>query len=536
MLRGLERTPVLTQDGVVLSARVRKDLRTLASALGPSAGTIERAWKRRLKIVFGDEKLDQPKQRALAAINPGASIALIESGKLDDFFENVEYHARRLAKLDVSHRSVLASVAEYEKAMLPSLKKAFPGDHDKYQSALDHLYFSIKLILNNAFYHVRDLEATAFYDVLQDQLETLRVKDLLQRVLETLTRTFRANGGVIVLLDGAGRKLEVKAWKGMSASLAECFAAEVGDGLAGQVAAGGQAAVIVNAARDERVRSKRIRDRFHSLWAVPLALRGKVTGVIELGFAHEYHCLPREMKLFEAIAERCALAIDKAQLVEELHEREEQIRQLGEHMMKVEEEERKRISRELHDEVGQSLLVVRLYLEMIESMLPGENEAARTKLDETRTVVEGVIVEMRRLISALSPSVLQVLGLPASIRQFVKNLGRTFPGSVKLRMSQVEELPEGTKIMMYRLVQECFTNAVKHSSAHNVSVQLGRVNGCVRMRMQDDGVGFDLDEAAKKRESFGLAGMRERVALLGGDIDIQSKPGQGTKVSIAIPV
>ncbi len=536
MLRDLERTPVLTQDGVVLSKRVRKDLRKLALALEPSAGTIERRWKRKLSAVFADDAPDKARRRALAEINPGPSLHLIAAGKLDDFFENVEYHARRLAKLDVSHKKVLDSINEYERAMHPSLKRAFPEDHEKYHSALDHLYFSIKLILNNAYYHVRDLEATAFYDVLKDQLETLRVQDLLERVLDTLTRTFRANAGVIVLLAEGGEKLEVKAWKGVTASLARCFAAKIGSGLAGQVAESGRTEVIIDVADDKRINSKQIRDRFNSIWAVPLAVRGKVTGVIELGFAHEYHCLPREMKLFEAIAERCALAIDKAQLVEELHEREEQIRRLGEHMMKVEEEERKRISRELHDEVGQSLLVVRLYLEMIESMLPEENEAARTKLDETRTVVEGTIVEMRRLISALSPSVLQVLGLPASIRQFVKNLSRTFPGSVKLRMSQVDRLPEGTKIMMYRLVQECFTNAVKHSSAHNVTVQLGRVNGCVRMRMQDDGVGFNLGEATKKRESFGLAGMRERVALLGGDIDIETEPGEGTSVSIAIPV
>jgi len=105
-----------------------------------------------------------------------------------------------------------------------------------------------------------------------------------------------------------------------------------------------------------------------------------------------------------------------------------------------------------------------------------------------------------------------------------------------MRMTDVEDLPEGSKTMMYRLVQECMTNAVKHSGAGNVSLQLSQRAGAVRMKMQDDGVGFDLAEANRKRESFGLAGMRERVALLGGDIDIQSAPGKGTKVSIAIPV
>ena len=158
--------------------------------------------------------------------------------------------------------------------------------------------------------------------------------------------------------------------------------------------------------------------------------------------------------------------------------------------MRVEEEERRRISRELHDEVGQSLLVVRLYLEMVQNSLPPEQKVLIDKLDEARRVAEGTIGEMRRLISALSPNVLEELGLGASIRQTVKNFGRTFPGRVRVRMSNVESLPKGTEIMMYRLVQECISNAVKHSNAQNVNLQLARRNGCVSLRMQDDGARF----------------------------------------------
>lgn len=534
MLRELERTPVLSPDGLVLSRKNLKEIRNLADRLGPLAEATEANWLRRLPKIFGKAP-NGSLLRALAEVNPGAGLPALAQGKADDFFENVEYHSRRLAKLDVPPSKSLASLAEYQKALLKQLKSKMPDQVDALKPALDRLYFAIELTLNDAYYQVRDLEATAFYDVLQDQLETLRVKDLLNRVLETLIRTFRASGGLIVLAPEPGsEQLQVKAWKGMRERLARCFDARFGEGLIGEVAAAGTPEAIVDVASDPRTRSAQIRKAFSSLWAVPLAVRGEVTGVVALGFSHEYHCMPREMKLFEAIAERCALAIDKAQLLEELREREERIRKLGEHMLNVEEEERRRISRELHDEVGQSLLVVRLSLEMIQDSMD-ESSEARAKLGETRKVVEDIIVEMRRLISALSPSTLQMLGLPAGIRQFVKNLSRTFPGRVKMRMSNVDDLPDGSKTMMYRLVQECMTNAVKHSSATNVSLDLSRRNGTVRMRMQDDGVGFDLAEANRKRESFGLAGMRERVALLGGDIDIQSAPGKGTKVSIAIP-
>jgi signal transduction histidine kinase len=535
MMRDLERTPVISQDGAVLSKKVQRDIRRLASRLKARGTVIEKRWRRKAQAIFGKD-LDPPRLRALTAINPGSWWGLLAQGRINDFLEQVEYHGRRLAKLDVAPKKVLASVQESEQALMPELKTLFPTDEAEYYSALDHLYFVVKLTLNDAYYQVRDIEAKAFYEVLQDQLESLSVQDLLYRVLDTLMRTFRAQGGLILLKEPETNRLVVKAWKGLEEPLAQRFETTIGRGLAGSIARRGKPVVVVDVENEPLTKDPEIRKAFKSLWGVPLIVRGKVTGVLELVFSQEYHCLPREMKLFEAITERCALAIDKAQLTEELHEREEQIRALGEHMMRVEEEERRRISRELHDEVGQSLLVVRLYLEMVQNSLPPEQKALIDKLDEARRVAEGTIGEMRRLISALSPNVLEELGLAASIRQTIKNFGRTFPGRVRVRMHNIEDLPRGTEIMMYRLVQECISNAVKHSNAHNVNLQLARRNGHVSLQVHDDGAGFDLNEAGRKRESFGLSGMRERVTLLGGQIDIQSSPGKGTKVVIAIPV
>ena len=349
-------------------------------------------------------------------------------------------------------------------------------------------------------------------------------------------RTFKAQGGVILLRGANSRRLEAKAWKGMEGELAACFENSVGRGLAGKIASSGKPLLVVNAQEDPHIKRAEIRDAFRSLWGIPLSISGKQTGVLLLGFSREYHCLPRELKLLEAVGDRCAHAIDKAQLIEELHDREEQIRQLGEHMLTVEEEERRRISRELHDEVGQSMLVIRLYLEMIQSDLPEAAKHLNPKLEDTRQLTEQTIQEMRRLIADLSPNVLEQLGLPASIRQFVNTFSRTFSGKVRLRMTRLDKLPRSSEIMIYRLVQECFANVIKHSQAENVGLHLSRRNWFVKMKMADDGVGFDVQAAAEKRDSFGLAGMRERVALLGGNININSSPGKGTKIDIALPV
>jgi len=524
--------PVLLDDAVVLSDQVQGYIRRLAERLETGREAVEGRWRRRR--AKAGMKDDDPRLRALAAINPGASADLLVAGNLADFFERVEYNGRRLAKLDVTPAEVIASLREYAEALLPDLRRFFPQDFSNYMWSLDHLYFCIMLTLNTAYFQVRDLEAQAFYDLFQDELESLGVSELLDRVLESQMRTFHAQGGVVLLLEGGD--LRVQACRGLEAELARHFEGAVGRGLAGAIARSGRPLVVLEARKDRRVGSPEIRSAFTSLWGVPLVVKGKVTGVLLLGFALQYHCFPRERKLLEAVAERCALALEKAQLIQSLAQREEQIRKLGEHMLKVEEEERRRISRELHDEVGQAMLVVRLYLEMLQQELPRQAPQLSPKVDAALVVIDGTIRDMRRLISALSPSVLEQLGLEAAVRQFVNNFGRSFPVHVRLKLSRLGALPEDTQIMLYRLVQECFTNVIKHSRAENVLLAVRRSNGRLHLRVEDDGIGFDLDQAAEKRGSFGLTGMGERVALLGGEMEITTRREEGTKIHIHIPI
>ena len=533
-MRDLKQASVLSLDEVVISKKVQRDLKTLAAKLHSRASAVEKRWRESLPF-SGDDDYGEAKIRALASINPGASSKQLAEGDLSAFLEQVKYHGKRLAKLDVPPSTVLSSLARYGEALAPDLKKFFPDDYPRYATALDYLNFCIKLTLNNAYYRVRDLEAQAFYEVFQDQLQSPTVQDLMTRVLDTLMRTFHADGGVILLRERGARKLVAKAWSGLDDGLASKFNTSVGRGLAGKIAKGGKPLFVVDASCDPLIQNAALRKAYHSIWGMPFIVGGEVIGVLQLAFVREYLCLPRERTLLGAISERCAMAIDKARLLEDLHDREEKIRQLGEHMLKVEEEERRRISRELHDEVGQSMLVIRLYLEMIRSDLPSEAAHLDAKLEDTQKLTEQTIREMRRLISALSPNVLEELGLQASIRQFVNNFRRTFAGEVHLELKGLDNLSKNTEIMLYRLLQECFSNVVKHSRAATVGLKIDRKNGRIHMKIQDNGVGFDVSGPSHRPDSFGLSGMRERVALLGGQIKIQSSLGKGTKVEIAIP-
>jgi len=194
----------------------------------------------------------------------------------------------------------------------------------------------------------------------------------------------------------------------------------------------------------------------------------------------------------------------------------------------VEEMERRRISRELHDEAGQSLLCIRLQLELLEQAIPPVHAEWIGKLREARDLTERTILEMRRLIAALSPAVLEQLGLGAAMRQLVNRFRRLHPIRVKLLLGRLRRLPQHTEIIVYRLVQECCNNIAKHSAASNVNISVSSADGWVRLAVEDNGVGFRVEEALARKDSFGLSGMRERVALLGGRFEVRSYPGNGS--------
>jgi two-component system sensor histidine kinase DegS len=152
-------------------------------------------------------------------------------------------------------------------------------------------------------------------------------------------------------------------------------------------------------------------------------------------------------------------------------------------------------------------------------------------------ITEKTIVEIRRIIAALSPAVLEQLGLAAALRQLTSRFSRVYNARVKLYLSpRLVRLPRETEIITYRLVQECFNNIAKHSSATTVNVHLTSTDHSVELRVTDNGVGFRVEEALERRNSFGLMGMMERVALLGGAFDVQSLPSKGTRIAVRLPL
>jgi signal transduction histidine kinase len=178
-------------------------------------------------------------------------------------------------------------------------------------------------------------------------------------------------------------------------------------------------------------------------------------------------------------------------------------------------------------------MLLRLRLEMLERVAP---EPLRAGLAEARGIVDGTIGEVRRIVAALGPAVLERLGLVPALRQLGARFQKNQPAQLRLRIAlNGHQLPMCQQEVIYRVAQESLSNAAKHSGARHVNLSLLAADKRVRLSVTDDGAGFNAETAWRKPMSFGLAGMRERAALLGGTLTVRSAPAKGAIVILELP-
>ncbi len=197
----------------------------------------------------------------------------------------------------------------------------------------------------------------------------------------------------------------------------------------------------------------------------------------------------------------------------------------------AQEEERARIARDLHDEVNQSLTGLLLRLEAAREKAPPELAG---ELAEIRALANRAMQELLALARQLRPTALDDLGLKAALSSHVTELGRQSGIDASFEADgDIASVPQDVQIVAYRVAQEALSNAVRHSGAAHVRVQLERDNGSVALTIADDGRGFTFDQAS---QGLGLAGMRERALLVNGDLQVESRPQVGTSVRLLVPI
>jgi signal transduction histidine kinase len=261
------------------------------------------------------------------------------------------------------------------------------------------------------------------------------------------------------------------------------------------------------------------------MW-VPLVARDQAIGVLEIHdkegpdprFDHD------DFRLAETFAARAAVAVELSQRV---------ARDAVRRVVQAQELERQRLARELHDETGQALTSILLGLKPLEEALA--DHPAQATLTGLREQVVSALQDVRRLAVELRPAVLDDYGLVPALERLIDAFGEQSDTRIDFHSALGEaRLPSDMETALYRVVQESLTNIVKHANAKHVSVSLARRTTGVAVVIEDDGAGFDL--RAVREDGIGLLGMRERLALLDGRLEIESRPGAGTTVVAEVPL
>ena len=219
--------------------------------------------------------------------------------------------------------------------------------------------------------------------------------------------------------------------------------------------------------------------------------------------------------------------------LQQVSEARQELRNLSARLVESQENERKNISRELHDAVGQSMSAVQFELHDLGVALAGYPEPLRAKLGHIRELVESSVAMVRNMALLLRPSMLDDLGLAAALEWQASQVSRSTGVRIEMTAGEVpDDLPEEHKICIFRVVQEALNNVCRHARASSVEIRLSASDEQISVTVRDDGRGF----RTPRRPGLGLLGMQERVESLGGGLKIHSEPGKGATIEIQLPL
>ena len=219
----------------------------------------------------------------------------------------------------------------------------------------------------------------------------------------------------------------------------------------------------------------------------------------------------------------------------ELERSQAELQALAGRLLTAQDDERRRISRELHDDVNQRLAILTLDVESLQARVPRAPGATAKRLGVIRDRLVELSDDVHGLAYDLHPSVLDHLGLRAALKSYVADLQRHESIRIDLHVGDnLERLPPDVAACLYRVAQAALRNVVKHAQANRVAVELEPVDGGVRLSVSDDGVGFAVP--ARSSEGLGIVGMQERVRLVGGRFSLKSQVGEGSRVTVWVPL
>lgn len=373
--------------------------------------------------------------------------------------------------------------------------------------------------------------------------QSLSLDVILNSALDKVLELIGGEIGGILLLDEKSQTLSYRVHRGLSEQFVRGTAGlALGEGIAGQVAEQRETLVVDDISKDPGVsrRAAVAEEGIRAFVGVPLKSKDKVVGVLTIASREPRPFSQQEVQLLTAMGHQLGIAIENAELYRELQFKEQMRAELLRQIISAQEDERRRVARELHDVTSQALATLGVRLEVLMAPRVSDSKDIETQLEEMKSLLTTTSKEVHELIYDLRPSLLDDLGLPAALRSCAHNSLEAAGVEVYLEVvGQEKRLPPQVEISLFRIVQEAITNIASHARAQSAYISLEFKDKGVAVQVEDDGVGFDLSQvfgSAGGWESVGLLGMKERAELLGGTLSIDTKPGGGTRLAVEIPV
>ena len=231
---------------------------------------------------------------------------------------------------------------------------------------------------------------------------------------------------------------------------------------------------------------------------------------------------------------------DRKEVEDALRESEKMLRFLSTRLFEAQEQERTRLSKELHDQLGHDLVLLKLCIRSIQKKLDESQTELQKECDDTIAAVDQIIENVRRISRDLMPSILEDLGIMASLQSLLENFSKQHGIQVQLEMEEFDRIfPREIQIHLYRIIQEVLTNVSKHSAANSIYVDIKRSDKNILFQLIDNGKGFDLSKVMERKfdtRGVGLTAMKERIFMMGGQFEVKSYPGEGTEIKFQVPI
>ncbi len=471
-------------------------------------------------------------------------------------------HTLEYEMLEDDARRVLATLSPIERHVTSHGGRLYVARLSPYRTASDHRVDGVVVTFIDVT-EIKQAEAAvrASERELESELQIIRrlhamtlsvamaptIQDALDHVIAAAVELHGAGKGHVQLFDRDRRHLRIVAHRGFAQDFIERFATVPPDdpSSAGRAFRSGELVQIADVARDDMfapLREAALEAGYRAVQSVPLINRqGELLGMLSIHFPDVHEFTERDLQLSALLGRQAADLLDsRVRQMEAAASKVEtsQVRELLGRLVQVQEEERRRISRDIHDQMGQQMTALRMQIESLRSKCERSPDLA-AHVGRIDHLAEELDQSVDFLTWELRPAALDRLGLSDALADVVRGWSAQFHVAAEYHASAVADVPlaADAAVNLYRIVQEALHNVHKHAQASRATVLLDVHGEHLTLVIEDNGRGFAQGEPAERgAESLGLISMRERARLIGGDIDIETAPGQGTSIFVRVPL